>query len=366
MTNLNSGKATGKRPEGRQTGKKTGTINRSQHFPAIVVTQTSTTLYVFKAKASVLFKSLSINRRIEDKDEGYQRALSVGRVQALTKYIVSRKPIPGAIIVSFDSGRYDIKKKELVVPAGKDIGWIIDGQHRLAGAEQAARENIDVELPVVAFVGLGVNEQIQQFITINREAKNVPTSLYLDLLKQLPTKKPAEISKERAADIATLLRRDEDSPFFERIVVTTSPRSGQLSLTNFVRKISPHVVPDKGILGPYLEREQMAVISNYYSAIRQVFPKEYRAKDSVFFRTVGFGGVWNVFPTVFSMALKNYRGFRVQDVVEILTRIQDFDFSAWRQYGTGNQAEVNAGEDLKAALLLAFNAEDGSEGSLLV
>ena len=354
------------RSEGRETSKKTGAVNRSQRFPAIVVTQTSTTLYVFKAKASFLYSALSINRRIEDKDEGYQRALSVGRVRAITRYIAKKNPIPGAIIVSFDSACYDTETKELVVPAGSDVGWIIDGQHRLAGAEQAARENVDVDLPVVAFVDLGVKEQIQQFITINREAKSVPTSLYLDLLRELPGKKPSEISKERAADIGTLLRRDEDSPFFERIVVTTSPRSGQLSLTNFVRKISPHVMRDKGILGPYFEREQMAVISNYFDALRQVFPSEFRARDSLFFKTVGFGGLWNAFPTLFSMTLKNHSGFRIQDVVAVLTRIEHFDFSGWRQYGSGNQAEINAGEDLKASLLLAFNAEGGAEGSLLV
>ena len=366
MNKVQSRKGPSKRSASQKTGKKTGAANLALRFPAIAITQTTTTLYVFKAEASVLFRTLSINRRIEDKDEGYQRALSVGRVRAITRYIANKNPIPGAIVVSFDRASYVKTKSELVVPSGTDVGWIIDGQHRLAGAEQAARDGVDIELPVVAFVGLEVAEQIQQFITINRESKNVPTSLYLDLLKYVPGKKPSEISKERTADIATLLRRDEDSPFFERIVVTTRPKSGQLSLTNFVRKISPHILPDKGILGPYLEREQMAVISNYYEALRQVFPTEYRKKDSVFFKTVGFGGVWNVFPTVFAMSLKDKGGFRVQDVVAVLRRIEDFDFSGWRQYGTGNQAEINAGDDLKAELLIAFNAEDGDGGSLLV
>ena len=366
MSKTRSKGVVSKRSVGRETGKRSGSVDRPERFPAIVVSQTSTTLYAFKAKASILYSALSINRRIEDKDEGYQRALSVGRVQAITRYIAKKNPIPGAIIVAFDSARYDTEKNELVVPAGNDVGWIIDGQHRLAGAAEAARDGVDVELPVVAYLDLGVKEQIEQFITINREAKSVPTSLYLDLLKQLPWKKPAEISKERAADIATLLRRDEDSPFFERIVVTTSPKSGQLSLTNFVRKISPHVVPDKGILGPYLEQEQMAVISNYFTALRQVFPSEYRARNSVFFKTVGFGGVWNAFPTLFSLTLKNHSGFRVKDVVAVLSRIGHFDFSGWHQYGSGNQAETNAGDDLKAELLLAFKPEDGIKGSLRV
>jgi DGQHR domain-containing protein len=109
------------------------------------------------------------------------------------------------------------------MPAGTDVGWVIDGQHRLAGAEVASRGGTDIELPVIAFIGLSEPRQVEQFVTINREAKNVPTSLYLDLLRLLPNRKPADVAKERAADLATQLRRDEESPFFESIVVTTSP-----------------------------------------------------------------------------------------------------------------------------------------------
>jgi hypothetical protein len=219
---------------------------------------------------------------------------------------------------------------------------------------------------VVAFIDLAPNRQIEQFVTINREAKNVPTSLYLDLLRNLPDKKPADVARERAADLGIQIRKDEDSPFFERIVITTSPKPGQLSLTNFVRKISPLVMPGKGILSPYSVREQLGVISNYYKGLRQVFRREFDARDSIFFKTVGFGALWNEFPTFFSLALKNQRGFETKDVVAIFKRIDTFDFSAWKQYGSGNQAEINAGEDLRAALLLAFNTEDGSTGSLRV
>jgi DGQHR domain-containing protein len=330
------------------------------------VNQGTHELYLFKARASVLYQSLSINRRIEQKDEGYQRALSVSRVEAITRYINQKKAIPGAIIVCFDAATFSKKKRELNVPKGVDVGWVIDGQHRLAGAEMAAREGTDIELPVVAFIGLTESRQIEQFVTINREAKNVPTSLYLDLLRHIPNKKPADAAKERAVDLATQLRKDEGSPFYERIVVTTSPKSGQLSLTNFVRKISPHVTPDRGILHTYTEREQVAVISNYFEGLRQVFKKEFEAPNSVFFKTVGFGALWNLFPTFFSLALKNQHGFQVKDVISILKEIANFDFSGWQQYGTGNQAEINAGEDLRVALLAAFRTDEGTGTSLRV
>jgi DGQHR domain-containing protein len=304
---------------------------------------------------------LSINRRAEDKDEGYQRVLSVSRVRSIANYVKGKRAIPGAIVVSLDKATYDSKKMELTVPEGTDVGWVIDGQHRLAGADMAAREGVDIELPVVAFVGLENKRQVEQFVTINREGKNVPTSLYLDLLKILPFKNPADAARERATDIGNELRKDEESPFFDKITVTVAPKGGQISLTNFVRKISP-LVTDKGILNVYTVTEQTKVVSNYFNGLRQVFPKEFDKKDSIFFKTVGFGALWNAFPTFFNLAVKNQKGFTVSDVIAIFKPIESFDFSGWSQYGTGNQAEVNAGEDLKTELLLAFK---GDEGGLL-
>jgi DGQHR domain-containing protein len=335
-------------------------------FSAIPVLQSGTTLYMFKQKASKLFACISINRRVEDKDEGYQRALSQSRIESIKRYIKGGHVIPGAIIISFDEATYNSAKSELVVPAGTDVGWVIDGQHRLAGARLAAIDGTDIEMPVVAFVGLTEVKQIEQFVVINREAKNVPTSLYLDLIGKLVHTKPGDFAKERAVDIGTELRRDEESPFYERIAVTTSPRDGQISLTNFVRKIAPHVTPDKGLLHIYTELEQRAVVGNYFKALRSVFPGEFDSKGSLFFKTVGFGALWNAFGTVFSLALTKQSGFQVKDVIEILKPVENFDFGAWREYGSGNLAEVTAGDDFKASLLLAHSDAKLGSGALRV
>src|SRR5690349_1107897 len=135
----------------QESVKKIGHVPRAMKVAAQQVTQGQHTLYLFKGKASVLFDSLSINRRVPDKDEGYQRVLSSSRVQAITSYIRKNRSIPGAIIVSLDKAQFDTQKQELTIPAGKDVGWVIDGQHRLAGAAMAAREGMDIEFPVVAF-----------------------------------------------------------------------------------------------------------------------------------------------------------------------------------------------------------------------
>jgi DGQHR domain-containing protein len=346
------------------SAKHVGNANQPIVFPVNVVQQGDEQLYVFGAKATELYHAVSINRRIEGKDEGYQRTLSQSRVAAITKHILAGRPLPGSIIVSFDNAEYDEQAGTLTVPSGTDVGWVIDGQHRLAGAEQASRQGTDIDLAVVAFVGLTQMRQIEQFVVINREAKNVPTSLYLDLLKLLPTKRPADVAKERAADLANELKRQEESPFYERIVVTVSPAEGQVSLTNFVRKIAPLVTPEKGTLGIYTEREQYAILFNYFEGLRQVFPQEYEARGSVFFKTVGFGALWNAFPTFFNMAIKYQQGFAATDVIAIWKKIETFDWSGFREYGSGNQAEQMAGDDLKAALGYALADDAASSGAI--
>ncbi len=345
--------------------KYTGRVGQALEVRALPVAQGALSLCLFKERASTLYTALSINRRVPEKDKGYQRVLSAARVQAITRYVKGGRAIPGAIIVSLDNARFDAKRGVLRIPAGTDVGWVIDGQHRLAGAAMAAREGADVEFPVVAFLGLSDAHQIEQFVTINREGKNVPTSLYLDLLHHLPSRRPGDVAKERATDLATQLRKEEQSPFFERIVVTTPPRPGQtVSLVNFVRKVAVHVAPDRGILNAYTELEQLRVVSNYFEGLRQVFTEEFEAKESMFFKTLGFGALWNAFPIVFSLTLKNHNGFTVRDVATTLRALGPIDFGSWSQYGSGDQAERTAAEDLKASLLLAFKPGSDESNSL--
>ena len=211
-------------------------------YRATRVIQHDRVLYLFAASAKTLFEILDINQREPDKDEGYQRILSGSRVRSISDFVDQHRTIAPAIVVTMQGAQFDEDAGELLVPNRSGSGWVIDGQHRLAGAAKASK---DIELPVVAFLDLEIESQIFQFVTINRTAKGVPTSLYLDLLKHLPlTKKPGEIAKDKAADIANALRVDEESPLFNRITIVP-PKPGQtISLTNFVRKVAPLVQTD--------------------------------------------------------------------------------------------------------------------------
>lgn len=336
-------------------------VAKTLKIPAIKITQGKYELYGFAIGAKKLWKLTQINRKELDKEAGYQRALSDARRKTIAEYIDAGNTIPNAILVVFDDKdvKFDAKANQLILPDKKNIGWVIDGQHRLAGAEKA---KTDIDIFVLAFLNLELAEQVRQFVVVNREAKGVPTSLYIDLLKSLPDEKTeAERAKERANDINTALRRDPDSIFYNRIVFG-APKKGQMSLTNFVRKIAPFVSV-KGKFNLYSLDEQRGIIHNYFKALENIFPAEFSENKMSFFNTLNFGAIINVLPTVFDLAQKHYLGFRVEDAGKVLKTIDDFEFADWAQYGTGSSAEILAGADFTSRLLSRME-DKGKPGSL--
>lgn len=315
-------------------------------------------LVLFTCPGKDLWEIVEVNQFDEkDKLEGYQRVLSLARAQKIGEFIDGGNLIPNSVLISFDEGEIKSanKGKVLRVPNVPNAGWVIDGQHRLAGAFESAN---DIVLPVVAAVGLSPEEQAHCFVTINKEHKGVPSSLFYELMKKLPgSKTGTQRSQERATDLARLLRLDEESPFFGKIVSSLAPKRGELSMTNFVRKVAPLVKVPGGRLAVFNDDERCAALNHYYRALAQVFDNEYERENSIFFRTLGFGALINVLPYVLDLALNETKRFRVQDVVVVLRKIASFDFSNWHRLGTGNDAENKAAEDLHSALSNAWGSD---------
>jgi len=315
-------------------------------FPCLTFEQAGKNLVFFHCTAKTLWSVTQVNQRAEDGDKGYQRALLMPRVDKISKFIDANNYIPTSVLISFTYAKVSKDGAHLVVDKRKDAGWVIDGQHRLAGGNEA---HTDLILPVVAFTDLSIEDQIKCFVTINKEQRGVSSSLYLELLKNLPGERnQTEDAKARAVDLAHQLRQDESSPFFGRIVSTTSPRSRELSLTNFVRKVHPLLKPNAR-LSSYSDEKRCGIINALYKALQQTFPEEYESANSIFFRTVGFGALIGILPTVLDITLGESHSFRVGYVTKTLQRMADCDFSNWRKL-TGSGAEMAIAEDLRSRL----------------
>jgi DGQHR domain-containing protein len=243
-------------------------LAKSIAVDAIPVQQGKFTFYLFSMPASTLWRVTEINQRSEDKREGYQRALSDARVRNISKYIQTGGMLAGSIVVSFDKGTFDSANRKLRIPNQESVGWVIDGQHRLAGAYEASEKGTDLTLPIIAFLELSIDKQIELFITINKEARGVPASLYIDLLRELPKKKTErELTDERIADIARALDDDELSPFHQKIIFTRNARAGEISLNNFARILRPHIARPAGTISLFTPITQEGAITNYYKAL---------------------------------------------------------------------------------------------------
>ncbi|NWK73755.1 DGQHR domain-containing protein [Acinetobacter sp. SwsAc6] len=340
-------------------------------IPAIKFQQQDNSLYIFKIKASKLYEIVAINQREDDKDTGYQRTLSISRAKAISKYITQKqRPIAPGLVVVFENSSFDENESTITIPDQTNAGWVIDGQHRLRGAKLAADEGIDIELAVIAFLNLSESDQVEQFITINQEAKSVPASLYLDLKRQIPTlnaKTATEVAKEKTVDIADVLRKNPKSIFFEKIAVTSSPSKGQISLNNFVRKVHPHLVEGKGAFATYTSQEVAIILDNYYKGLSKYEPDFFKsAEKNIFFKTLGFGALINALPTFFQWVAKEYNStFTIETVEQGFLKIDhtDFNFTSWEKAGTGSDAEKRAGTDLINAIEDGFT-HGGSESKI--
>lgn len=332
-------------------------------IPAIEITQHNTKLYLFSMKASDIWKVVQVNQREENKDTGYQRAFSEVRGKKIKEYIIQEKGIIApAIIIAFEKASYDSKNKKFVIDNVENAGWIIDGQHRLRGAELASKDeqSVDLELAVIAFLKIDQDKQVEQFITINREAKNVPTSLFLDLLSVLPKRKTAkELLEEKTTNIAKKLKEDPESVFYGRIIFVGSPKANrEISLTNFVRKVSP-LLRDGGTFDIYTHQEVIGILNNYFKALKLVFPSEFASAKNLFFSTLGFGAFINCLPIVFQIARCRFgNDFTLYSIQKILSFIEDFDLSTLKQKGTGSKAEIEAGNELSEKLKSAAEIEN--------
>src|SRR3990167_9313965 len=98
----------------------------------------------------------------------------------------------------------------MTVPIVPSAAQIIDGQHRLAGLQEAIKENDKIgeqEILVTFCIELTTKEAALIFVNINSEQKPVPKSLIYDLFGEMEDDTNHAIN--RATDIAEDLRSEE-------------------------------------------------------------------------------------------------------------------------------------------------------------
>jgi DGQHR domain-containing protein len=238
-----------------------------KRFKVLTVRQPIGDIYV----ASVDFKSIQeityfdVRRRLQDERDiekylGIQRPLNGTRVKELNQYVnFIDATFPGTIIVSVenDYSWYDEETGEIVVSNTKrgddkpsipirNVGRVIDGQHRIAGLEKfdaSGSKNFDVI--VSFFVGSDISDQAYVFATVNLEQTKVNKSLAYDLFELAKSRSPYKTCH----NIAVALDRLETSPFYQKIKrlgSSTDDERGSETLTQatFVNQLVDYISKD--------------------------------------------------------------------------------------------------------------------------
>src|SRR5580704_7463713 len=78
------------------------------------------------------------------------------------------------------------------------------------------------------------------------------------------------------------------------------------------------------LLNVFTLPQQIEIVENYFGGIRKTYPDEWKKSDCIFFKTVGFGALWNVFEDIFKECTMQGDGFRVQDIDEVLEPLRSF------------------------------------------
>lgn len=289
----------------------------------IKVSQVGLEFYVFVMNSNTLRKIAYVSRRDPTNPQGYQRYLIAKRLKDVGEYIKKpRATFPNSIILNLDSNkvRFEAAAEEnrgtMVIPREKGIAWIIDGQHRLYGFEHS--EGKEFNLLVAAYLGLSIRDQATIFKVINSTQKGVSPSLIYDLIDLT---KDAEFLDERAHEIVKALNEDNDSPW-KREIKMLGVGKGILSQAAFIGELK-RMLRDP-IFEEYPAGEQIKILKDYFTALKELFPTAWVSKKHVLCKTLGVAATLLIMPKVLihCRISNSFAKDTIQNILQVITTVQ--------------------------------------------
>lgn len=238
-------------------------------------------------------------RGVDEEDGAVQRVLNKRRIRAIKDYVLGGNIFFNTFILNWTNNDHlpVYKDGEIVVPVVPSSAQVIDGQHRLAGLEEAMNEKPEIgntEILVSLCIGLSTSQAAKIFLNINTEQKPVPKSLIYDLFGEVSDDKDHAIN--RANDIANELNENDESPYYGLIKYPGAPRGvGLIDLSTVVASLKDHVAKD-GTLARInmksLDYQKQAIL-NYFSAIKSFYDEGdfwLNKQKNPFLKGAGFSG----------------------------------------------------------------------------
>jgi DGQHR domain-containing protein len=197
---------------------------------ALMVTQGRHRFYSLVLPSDVLAATCTVDARLDNPVDGFQRLLDKRRARDIADYIDSGfGTVPSAIILSAQPAaqlHYDRRAGVLHFKKDKRSFLIIDGQHRVYGFNLAARS---VKVPVVVYNKLSRAEECRLFMDINTKQRPVPPELLLDIRRLSETETAAEALLHNVFDLFS----SEADSVLAGLLSASERRKGKISRVTF-------------------------------------------------------------------------------------------------------------------------------------
>jgi len=295
------------------------------------IEQNNLPLYIFTLNADKLYNSFEVSRRLENKEEGYQRIVNETKIKKIVSYLSGKSEnsypsiFPNNILVALDNVE-EIKNGKLSIKDSESgtKGLVIDGQHRLRGAYE---HDINFPLVVIGVTNLEQKHQARLFITINKTQTPLKTSLYLDLIsvtsdEDIKANLDGEIvtPEQKAIELVKDLNKDETSVLFG-LISETGEEKGKLNLAQMVTLIKPYINYTDGSFKGYSYNDQLKIFINYFNALKVVFENEW--DNGVMFKTTVIGGLLKSLGDIVEVVKTTHNNFKENSIIYVLSTIQN-------------------------------------------
>lgn len=234
-------------------------VKVKQRYSASLVSQGNYRFYTLSMPSEVLAANCTVDTRLDNPLDGFQRKLDEKRADEIAQYIDSGfGTIPSAIVLSAQAEaelEYDRLKKTISFVTGPKAFLILDGQHRVFGF---AKAKTNLRVPVVIYNGLSRRDECRLFIDINTKQRPVPNELLLDIRRLAETESDSDALLRQVFD---LFSKEPTSPL-TGLMAPASRTKGKLSRVTFNSAL-------KGVWNAFEDAEPQqvyAVLAAYVNA----------------------------------------------------------------------------------------------------
>lgn len=241
----------------------------------VVQKQVGTQLYYFgtfgsdKVKGCTFVPVVEISKKtyvVEDTTNGYQRPGSASRMRLFMKYLKENpnSVVPPVLLSGRDwrfvpsNGAANFGSIIVESPAA-----IIDGQHRVGGYVALFEHEEEVRpVDFIVLMGLSVEQEKSEFLTVNTTQRGVPKPL------------TAYLGESEEANVAWALNQEDDSPFKGRINRTGVMQRNQLFKLHSVAKGIKRTF-DNGKFEHLDGEEKVSILRRFWEIIADELEEEW-------------------------------------------------------------------------------------------